>query len=258
MKIVSWNINGIRSIAGKGFAESLEAIGADIVGLQETRADQSQVPLDLLNPRGYRSHWAWAEKKGYSGVGLYTLPHPSAVTTSLGRADFDSEGRVIRAEYPGFTLYNVYFPNGSGSDRSNGRVPYKLDFYGHLLNEIVARKTQGRESIVMGDYNTAHRPIDLKNWKSNQTTSGFLPEEREWIDRYLAAGLVDTFRHLHPEQEGAYSWWSFRGNARANNVGWRIDYVMITDGLLPRLKEAFILPDITGSDHCPVGIVLDG
>ncbi|MCG3173467.1 MAG: Exodeoxyribonuclease [Myxococcota bacterium] len=258
MKIISWNVNGIRSAEKKGLVDSIVRMKPDILGLQEVRAEEHQIPLHLRAVEDLKSYWSACRRKaGYSGVGLYTRREPVRLNRDLGVEEFDEEGRVIEAEYPDFVIFNVYFPNGSGTDRSNSRVPFKLAFYGALLEHAAKHRKKGREVIIMGDYNTAHQKIDLKNWRGNQETSGFLPEEREWMSRYLDAGYVDSFRHFHPDREGAYSWWSFRMNARERNVGWRVDYVLVSSGLVPRLKNAFILPDVTGSDHCPVGIELE-
>jgi exodeoxyribonuclease-3 len=256
MRIVSWNINGIRSICKKGFADWLAQERPDVLGLQETRADEAQSRATLALPRGYRGFFSSAERKGYSGTAILSRRRPRHYRTELGHPAFDAEGRIQHFDLGDFVLFNVYFPNGSGVNRDNSRVPFKLAFYRHLLDQIEALRRDGREVVVMGDYNTAHREIDLKNWRQNRGTSGFLDEERAELDRWLQTGLVDTFRHLHGDVEGAYSWWSVRQGVRERNIGWRIDYVLVTPGLLPRLKKAFILPEVLGSDHCPVGIDL--
>lgn len=259
MRIVSWNVNGIRSISRKGFLDYLQTDRPDVLGLQETRAEASDVPEEVRRPSPWRSWFCSAERRGYSGTALYVRRRvgKEAYRTGVGVAEFDAEGRVQRLDLGRFVLFNVYFPNGSGVERDNSRVPFKLSFYGRMLAEVQALRAAGREVLIMGDFNTAHREIDLKNWRGNRTTSGFLPEERAELDRWLAAGLCDTFRHVRGDVEGAYSWWSVRRGVRERNVGWRIDYVLLTPGLVPRIKDAFLLPQVLGSDHCPVGIELD-
>ncbi len=256
MRIVSWNVNGIRAVCRKGFWDWFQQERPDVLGLQETRAKEEQIRDDLPLPRGFKGWFASAERKGYSGTAILSRRRPQHYRADLGVPAFDAEGRIQQFDLGDFVIFNVYFPNGSGVNRDNSRVPFKLAFYRHLLYRIQALRREGREVVVMGDYNTAHREIDLTNWRSNRGTSGFLSEERAELTRWLETGLVDTFRHMHGDIQGAYSWWSVRKGVRERNIGWRIDYVLVTPGLLPRLRAAFILPNVLGSDHCPVGIEL--
>lgn len=252
--LLTWNINGARSVYQKGFMDWLSATAPDILGLQETRADKSQLPADLADPAGYHSYWNPSlAKKGYSGTALLTKIKPLAVEWGLGIAEFDAEGRTIIARYPAFTLLVCYFPNGG---RDHSRVPFKLAFYEAFLNKCEQLRAQGESVIFCGDVNTAHRKIDLANPAANQKTTGFLPEERAWLDQVVKAGYVDTFRHFHPDLPGQYTWWSVPANARARNVGWRIDYFFVSPDLLERITGAFILPEVMGSDHCPAGLRL--
>ena len=255
MRILSWNINGIRACLRKGFRDFLDQEEWDILGMQEVRALPEQMPEDIAQPTDYQALYQAAEKKGYSGVGLYSKRPISSHWTDLGEEDFDREGRVVAADYGDFILYNVYFPNGSGA-RDNSRVPYKMAFYRKLLTQINGHREEGREVIVMGDFNTAHRPIDLARPAGNKNTSGFLIEERDELSRWLETGLVDSFRHVHGDLPERYTWWSNRSGARERNVGWRIDYVLVTPGLLPRLESAEIHDKTLGSDHCPISIRL--
>jgi len=255
MRIVSWNINGLRAAYRKGFLDYLTAEQPEILGIQELRATPEDLPAELRAPLGYHTLFNSAEKKGYSGVALYSRMAPIETWTGLGIPEFDREGRIIGADFGRFVLYNVYFPNGSGN-RDNSRVPFKLEFYAALLQEIAQKRTQGREVIVMGDFNTAHRPIDLARPNQNRKTSGFLPEECAVFQGYLDTGLVDSFRHMHGDISDRYSWWTFRSNARARNIGWRIDYIMLSPGLVPHLESAEIQETVMGSDHCPVEVRL--
>ncbi len=254
LTILSWNVNGIRAAHRKGFSDWFDATQPDILCLQETRAEPHQIPAEVAAPDGYFAFWnASKRKKGYSGTGLLTKIEPLAVEFGLGIAEFDTEGRTIIAHYADFSLINCYFPNG-GRDLS--RVPFKMAFYDAFLQKCESLRAAGKSVLFGGDVNTAHREIDLANPKSNQKTTGFLPEERAWIDAVLAMGYVDTFRHFHPDETGQYTWWSQRFGARKRNVGWRIDYFFAAPELMPRITDAFILPEIEGSDHCPVGIKL--
>lgn len=252
MKIISWNVNGIRAAARKGFLDWLTAEKPDIVCVQETKAHPDQLDDDLLSPPGYVSYWAAAERKGYSGVATYVRQdqEPEAVAVGFGIEAYDNEGRVLAVTYPGFTLFNVYFPNGG---RDLKRVGYKLDFYRDFLDHCQSLRAAGQHIIIGGDFNTAHQEIDLANPKANVKNTGFLPEERIWIDHYIAAGYRDVFREFNqsPEQ---YTWWSYRSGARERNVGWRIDFFMVSDRLL--VKDSYILPEVMGSDHCPIALVL--
>ncbi len=256
MRICSWNVNGLRAVHKKGFSEWLLASQADIVGLQETRVLPEEVPEDLRAPHAYTSHFVGAERKGYSGVGLYAKTPWHALETSLTQKPFDIEGRVQIARWGKLTVANIYFPNGSGKERDNSRVPYKIKFYRRLHKVLADEAEQGQRVLVMGDFNTAHAENDLARPKENQKTSGFLPEERSEFSRWLAEGYIDTYRHFDAS-EGKYSWWSQRFGVRAKNIGWRIDYVLAHQSAMPFVKSAFIEPGTFGSDHCPVGVVVD-
>ncbi|MEA3335976.1 MAG: exodeoxyribonuclease III [Chloroflexota bacterium] len=254
LTLLSWNVNGIRAVAKKGFPDWLAEAAPDILCLQETRAEAHQVPADIREYAGYHTYWNPSKtRKGYSGTGLMTRQKPLSVTFGLGINEFDQEGRTIIAEYPTFTLLNCYFPNGS---RDHSRVPFKLAFYDAFLNKCEDIRGEDKAVIFCGDVNTAHREIDLANPRSNRKTTGFLPEERIWIDQVTAAGYVDTFRHFYADVAGQYTWWSMPTRARARNVGWRLDYFFIVEEAMDRVVDAFILPDVLGSDHCPVGMTL--
>ncbi|MHB2154961.1 exodeoxyribonuclease III [Calditrichota bacterium GD2] len=253
MKLISWNVNGLRAVTRNGFIDQVKKLDADIICLQETKLQNEQIPEEILRLTDYHQYWNFAQRKGYSGVATFSRREPAKIERELGIEKFDSEGRVLITHYDSFVLFNVYFPNGQ---RDHGRVAYKLEFYAELLKMANALRDAGNKVVITGDFNTAHREIDLKNPKSNQKTSGFLPEERAWIDRYLQEGWIDTFRHFYPQLKDQYTWWSYRFNARQRNIGWRIDYFMISENLLPHLKQAFILPEVMGSDHCPLGIEL--
>lgn len=255
-RVVSWNVNGIRSAVSKGYLDWLAASGADVVGLQETRIEADAVDALVASPAPYSSHWKSGEKKGYSGVGFHVKRAADAVKTKFEHPVLDDEGRLIEARFGELTIVNGYFPNGSGKDRDNSRVPYKLEFYQRLFDSLEKRRARGDRILVMGDMNTAHRAIDLARPKQNEKTSGFLPEEREELDRWIRSGWVDTFRHFEPG-EGHYSWWSQRFGVREKNIGWRIDYVLASHGAMPFLRGAKIHPDVKGSDHCPVSVDLD-
>jgi len=253
--IVSWNVNGLNAAMKKGFAESVARLNADIVAIQETKLQENKLTDAMAHLPGYTSHWAFSTaKKGYSGVGIYTRREPISVTVGFGDPRFDAEGRVLAADFDDFILFNVYFPNGQSGD---DRLQYKLDFYHDFFAHADALRAAGRRLVIVGDYNTAHNEIDLKNPKANAKTSGFLRIERDWIDRIVESGYVDTFRYLYPDTE-KYSWWTYRFQARSRNIGWRIDYVFITQDLVDNgwLTSAFIDNTILGSDHCPVGVAL--
>jgi exodeoxyribonuclease-3 len=254
--VISWNVNGLRACAKKGFAEWLAHSRARIVGLQEVRALPSQLPDGLDRPKRWHTAFSPAERLGYSGVALYSRQAPNKVETSLGEARFDVEGRIQIAHFGRLVVVNGYFPKGSGRDRDNSRVPYKLDFYRAVFERVERLRRSGRRVMVMGDFNTAHQEIDLARPKGNHKTSGFLPEERAELDRWIDAGWVDTFRSIEPGG-GHYSWWSQRQGARERNVGWRIDYVLGSPAAAKFLRRAFIQPEVRGSDHCPVGVDLD-
>lgn len=253
MRLYSWNVNGIRAAQKKGFIEWLDATQPDILGVQETKAHPDQVDDALRNPPGYHAYWATAEKKGYSGVVLYTKVEPNDVKIGLDIAKYDVEGRTIVAEYDEFVFITAYFPNGSAG---NKRVPYKLEYCEDFLTYCNSLVEQGKSVIFCGDVNTSHKEIDLANPKANEKNTGFLPEERAWMDRLVGHGYVDTFRHLYPDRVEAYSYWSMRQNARVRNVGWRLDYFFISPDLRERVKSAEIHHDVMGSDHCPVSLEL--
>jgi exodeoxyribonuclease III len=253
LKILSWNVNGIRAIQKKGFLEWLEREKPDILGVQETKAHPDQLDAFLMHPAGYETYWAWSTvKKGYSGVAIFTRGKPLSVKRGFGIQRFDDEGRVLVAEYPGFVFLNIYFPNGKMSEE---RLQYKMDFYAETLKFTRALKAQGKKVIVSGDYNTAHKEIDLARSKENEDVSGFLPIERAWLDQWVDDGQVDIFREFHKEP-GHYSWWDMKSGARDRNVGWRIDYHFVTKNFVPHVKSASILRDVVGSDHAPVEIQL--
>lgn len=254
MKITTWNVNGIRAAIKKGAFEWAAQERMDVLCLQEVKAHREQVPEDVRDLAGYHCFWNSALRPGYSGVAVYTRHEPLDIQYGLGDDRFDDEGRVIRMRYPGFILYNIYFPNGQ---RGQGRVDYKLQFYATLLEQCDRLHEQGEKIVITGDFNTAHREIDLANPKSNQKTSGFLPEERAWIDKYLEHGFVDVYRSLYPERV-QYTWWTFITNARARNVGWRLDYFLVSSQLVPDVEDVVIHDDVIGSDHCPVTLALNG
>jgi len=256
VRILSWNVNGLRAADRKGFRRWLGRCGAEIVGVQEVRARREQLDPGLAAPRGWHSAFHAAKRPGYSGVALYTRRAPDRIETALGERSFDDEGRLQIARFGRLVVANVYFPNGNGRERDNSRVPYKLRFYRHLLERLQRLRRGGARVLVLGDFNTAHREIDLARPRSNQQTSGFLPEERRELGRWLAAGFVDSFRRYQPEP-GHYSWWSQRQGARARNVGWRIDYVLASAAAMRFVRHAFIHPHVQGSDHCPVGVDVD-
>ncbi len=256
VRVVSWNVNGLRACARKGFRAWLRKARAEIVGVQEVRAFPEDLPDDVRAPSGWHTHFSPATRKGYSGVGIYSRSRPDRVETDLEIERFDVEGRLQIARFGRLALVNAYFPKGSGSDRDNSRVPYKLDFYGALFERLQRLRRGGCRVLVMGDFNTAHREIDLARPKDNQETSGFLPEERAELDRWVAAGWVDTFRHFE-SGEDHYTWWSQRFGVRAKNIGWRIDYVFASPAAMKFVKRASIHPTVTGSDHCPVAVDVD-
>jgi exodeoxyribonuclease III len=252
IRLLSWNVNGIRAAYKKGFLDWLAATSPDILCVQETKAQSDQIPSELVEPEGYTSHWHYAKKKGYSGVAVYTKERPLSVESSMGVERFDDEGRLLRLDFSDFVLFNVYFPNGNMGPE---RLKFKMDFYDAFLDMLESLRREKKRLIFVGDVNTAHNEIDLARPKENSKVSGFLPEERAWIDKVVSLGYVDSFRHAHPD-EVKYSWWDLKSGARKRNVGWRIDYVMVTQEMLGSVESAFILTDVMGSDHCPVGIDL--
>jgi len=252
MKIMTWNVNGVRAVLGKGALDSVWSLSPDVLCLQEVKARPEQLKEEQAAALRYPYTWNPAERAGYSGVATFFKEQPLDVQMGIDEPKFDVEGRIISTLHPGFRLFNVYFPNGQ---RGKDRVEYKLDFYASLL-KLCDELHEKRESLIItGDFNTAHRPIDLKNPKPNEKVSGFLPEEREWVQKYLDHGFVDIYRKLYPERE-QYTWWTYISNARARNVGWRIDYFLISESLVPQVKDVIIHDNILGSDHCPVELIL--
>jgi exodeoxyribonuclease-3 len=253
MKITTWNVNGLRALLGKGVWDWVNDFRPDVLCLQEIKARPDQLTQDqhqVFEP--YQAVWNPAQRPGYSGV--LTLLNELEVDTTLGLGieEFDVEGRVVQSHFEDFTLFNIYFPNGG---RDHSRVPFKLDFYAALLELCDAMHARGEQVVICGDINTAHQEIDLKNHKTNHKTTGFLPEERAWITQYLEHGFVDAFRTLYPEKE-QYTWWTYIGNARARNVGWRLDYFLVSEGLMERVQDVVIHDEVMGSDHCPVTLFL--
>ncbi len=249
LKCISWNVNGIRAVEKKGFVEQMQNFDADVIGLQETKAQAEQLSDTLKNIPGYTSYWHSAERKGYSGVAIYTRIAPLAVLYGLGDPEFDCEGRVLTLEFTNCYFINIYFPN-SGDELK--RLDFKLRFNNRLL--IFAKDLEKQKPVILcGDFNVAHKEIDLKNPKTNVKNAGFTPEERAWMDSFVAAGFVDTFRIFNQDPD-QYTWWSYRFSARAKNIGWRIDYFCVSDGAKNKVKSAAILPEVLGSDHCPVAL----
>ncbi len=249
-RIFSWNVNGIRSVHNKGFLDWFETANADLVCLQEIKAKPEQLPEELLHPQGYHSFWMPADKPGYSGVAIYCKQEPKDVIYGLGDEGIDQEGRVLAVEYPEFVLLSSYFPN---SQRGHARLAYKLEFCEKILQHCDALRGKGKSLILCGDFNIAHKEIDLKNPKTNQKNAGFLPEERAWMSRFLEAGYLDTFRMFN-ESPGHYTWWSYRPGVREKNIGWRLDYHCVNKEFKDRVVSSEIHPKVMGSDHCPVSI----
>lgn len=254
MHLYSWNVNGLRALCASGRWDWFTRTAPDIVGLQEVKAESKQIPAECYQVPGYYTAWfAAAKKRGYSGTGVLSRVHPLAVNFDLPDLACQGEGRLIHLELPDFHFFNVYFPNGQMNDE---RLQYKLNYYNAFLK--YAQKLRKQKPIVVcGDFNTAHKAIDLARPAENEKTSGFLPVERAWMDKFVSRGYVDTFRHVHGDVADMYSWWSFRTRARERNVGWRIDYFFVSKELLPKVKNAWIDVDVMGSDHCPVGLELD-
>ena len=253
MHLISWNVNGIRAIEKKGFLEWLNKESPDILCLQETKAHPDQLSEFLIKPQGYNTYWSSAERKGYSGVAIYTKKKPHDIQEGLGVDELDKEGRLLMLDYGTFVLLNCYYPNGG---RGNIRVPFKMAYYEAFLKKINKLKKQGKKIVICGDVNTAHTEIDLARPKENAKNTGFLPEERAWVSKFLDHGYIDTFRHFCKEP-GHYTWWDYKTKARERDVGWRIDYFFVSANLQNSLKTAFILKDVLGSDHCPIGIRMD-
>lgn len=257
MRIVCWNVNGIRAVEKKGFVEWLSNDSPDVLCVNETKAEPGQLSPQLVNPetngKPYYSYWACAKKAGYSGVAIYSKTQPLDVRF-MGASEFDDEGRVLVADYKDFTLITAYFPN---SQREGKRLDYKLAFCDKMMRLCNSIVKKGQHFLLCGDYNIAHKPIDLARPKDNEGNAGYLPEERAWMDKFTKAGYVDTFRHFHPEETGQYTWWSYRANVREKNIGWRIDYHCVDGAFLPKVKSSVIRPEVTGADHCPIEIELD-
>jgi exodeoxyribonuclease-3 len=257
VKIITLNLNGIRSASRKGFLEWLPQQRADVICVQELKAQAADMTEELLAPAGYQGHFHYAEKKGYSGVGIYSKSAPDRVAAGFGVAEFDAEGRYLRADFGGLTVISLYLPSGSSGEH---RQASKFRFLDTFIPHLKKLRKSGREVVLCGDWNIAHREIDLKNWKGNLKNSGFLPEERAWMTQIFdELGWVDVYRRLHPETtDASYTWWSNRGQARAKNVGWRIDYQIATPGIAERAKDAAIYKDQWFSDHAPLTIRYDG
>lgn len=248
MKIVTWNVNGIRAAMSKGALEWAWTRSPDVLCLQEVKAQPDHLTEEQRRTLKMSFAWNPAERRGYSGVATFYREPPDEIQIGLGDPQFDVEGRVIRTRHRDLVLYNTYFPSGQ---RGQGRVDHKLKFYAHLLNICDELHKNGEKIVITGDFNTAHSPIDLKYPRQNQKTSGFLPEEREWVQRFLDHGFVDAYRFLYPDKV-QYTWWTYRVAARARGIGWRLDYFLVSAALLPRVKDVVIHEDVPGSDHCPV------
>ncbi len=251
MKIISYNVNGIRAALKKGLADWLKTVNPDILCIQETKAQEDQINSSIFKQLGYESFWFSAQKKGYSGVGILSKKSPNNIIYGTGIPSMDFEGRTIRLDFDEFSVISLYLPSGTNIERLN----FKFNFMEEFQNYINALKKEFPHLVVSGDYNICHKSIDIHDPIRNKNVSGFLPEERFWLDNFLKNGFIDSFRFLNPEPHN-YSWWSYRANSRSNNKGWRIDYNLVSEGLSPYIKEAFILPNAFHSDHCPVGVTL--
>ena len=250
LRILSWNVNGIRAVYKKGFLEWFKKENPDILCLQETKASEEQLVEGLRNPPGYYSFFSSAERKGYSGVAVYTKEKPVKIEKGFGIEKFDNEGRILIVHYKKFILMNIYYPNGKASPE---RLQYKLNFYDAFLEYVEALREKGKNLVICGDVNTAHKEIDLAHPKENETVSGFLPVEREWMNKFFGRGYIDTFRMFNNEP-GQYTWWHVITRARERNIGWRIDYFFVNEEFKKNVKSALIMPEVMGSDHCPTGI----
>jgi exodeoxyribonuclease-3 len=253
VKIVTWNVNGLRAALKKDALSAVLSWNPNLLCLQEIKARPDQLTDEQRNIPGYQIIWNPAERPGYSGVATLASEEPIEIELGMNAPQFDVEGRVIHTRHPDFLLYNVYFPSGQ---RGRERVDYKLDFYAHLLSVCDTLHAAGEKIIITGDFNTAHMPIDLKNPKANAKTSGFLLEEREWISKFLEHGFVDVYRSLYPKRE-QYTWWTYRLNARQRGIGWRLDYFLVSEALVSRVKDVIIHDEVPGSDHCPVELVVE-
>ena len=253
MKCISWNVNGIRAAKRKGFLDWFGEQDADLVCLQEVKAVQDQLGDDLIHPLGYHSYWSCAERRGYSGVVIYSRAEADRVHQGFGHPEFDKEGRVVAVDLGELTVVNAYFPH---SRHDLSRLDYKMDFNNKLLEWLSGLAAQGRKLVLCGDYNVSHQDIDLTNYKANRKNPGFLPVERDWMDRFLAAGFRDVFRDAHPDESGHHTWWSNRKGVRERNVGWRIDYHCISESLADRVIDVGHQTEVLGSDHCPIYLQL--
>jgi exodeoxyribonuclease-3 len=252
MKIITWNVNGIRAALGKNALDWAFDQQPDFLCLQEVKAREEQLDEEQRAALKLPHVWNHAQRPGYSGVATFFKKKPDEVVIGMGDDKFDVEGRVIQTTLKGIRLFNIYFPNGQ---RGHDRVQYKLEFYEYLLNLCDALHKKGEQIIITGDFNTAHQPIDLKNPKENENTSGFMPEEREWVQKFLDHGFVDVYRKLYPDKV-QYTWWTYRMAARQRGIGWRLDYYLVSESLAPKVKDVIIYEDVQGSDHCPVELVL--
>jgi exodeoxyribonuclease-3 len=251
LRMMSWNVNGVRAAYKKGLLDWLNEANPDLLFLQETKARPEQLPKALKEADGYNTYWHWAEiKKGYSGVAAFSKTAPDHMERGLGIERFDQEGRVIKIQTRGLSIFNVYFPNGK---KNRERLDYKMDFYDAFLERVEGLRKNGEKIIFCGDVNTAHKEIDLARPKENEKVSGFLPIEREWIDKVIQKGYVDIFRRFNQKPD-QYTWWDLKSRARERNVGWRIDYFFVAQEIADSVKDAYILPEVMGSDHCPIGM----
>ncbi len=251
--MISWNVNGIRAVFKKGLADFIYKEEADMYCFQETKAKPEQIPPEFKEIGGYRTYFSSPARKGYSGVAVYTRIKPRKVSYELGVSRFDEEGRVLILDFEDYVLLNVYFPNGGASP---ARLEYKMDFYDHFLRFIDKLRDEGKKVIFCGDINTAHKEIDLARPKANEKNTGFLPQERAWIDKVVRSGYLDTFR-LFNSEGGQYSWWDYKTRARERNVGWRLDYFFVSEELKSNLMDSYILSNVMGSDHCPVVLEME-
>lgn len=255
MKIISWNVNGLRAVLKKGFTDWLRIEKPDIICLQETKIDETSIPDEAKEIGGMKSYWSCGIRKGYSGVAIYSRIEPAKIATGFGLGEeFDREGRILIMDLREFELLNIYFPNGQKDEE---RLNYKLRFYDATLKYCENRRKAGKELIICGDFNTAHNEIDLARPKENENVSGFLRVERDWMDKFEAHGYIDSYRKLHPNQTGAYTWWSLRTAARKRNVGWRLDYFYLTPRLFNKVKSSEIMCGTEGSDHCPIALEIE-
>lgn len=254
MKIATYNINGIRSAIKKGLFDWMAADSPDIICFQEVKGNLNKIPIEAIEAEGYHSFWYPALKEGYSGVGILSKKLPDRIKKGIGLSKYDDEGRVLQIDMDGYTILSVYQPSGTSSE---ARQAFKYEWLHDFQNYVDELRKTNPNLIIAGDFNICHQPIDIHDPVRNAESSGFLPEERAWLSRFLASGFIDSFRHLHSEPH-QYTWWSYRANARNNNKGWRIDYIMVADHLKDRIKSAKIHPEINQSDHCPVILEIDG